>query len=146
MRNRVFTYITQGSKLLVLDYVDHSYLEPQIPGGTIEPGESPEEAALREAEEETGLTGLTIISFLGSFNKNLRAIGRDEIIKAWFFHLEAVDSTPQKWRHIELDPHDGTDPITFELHWVPMDAIPKLGGIDNEMLSKLSESVAKHVA
>ena len=55
MRNRVFLYITQGEKLLVLDYLDHSYLEPQVPGGTIEPGESPEEAALREAREETGL-------------------------------------------------------------------------------------------
>lgn len=146
MRNRVFTYITQGSKLLVLDYVDHSYIEPQIPGGTIEPGESPEEAALREAEEETGLTGLKVISFLGSFNRDLRAIGRDETIKAWFFHLEAVDSTPQRWRHSELDPHDGRVPILFELYWVPMDAIPKLGGIDSEMLSKLSESVAKHIA
>ncbi len=146
MRNRVFTYITQGSKLLVLDYVDHSYLEPQIPGGTIEPGESPEEAALREAEEETGLIDLKFVSFLGSFNRDLRTIGRDETIKAWFFHLEAADSTPQRWRHTELDPHDGTVPILFELYWVPMDAIPKLGGIDSEMLSELSESVAKHIA
>lgn len=145
MRNRVFTYITQGSKLLVIDYVDHSYLEPQIPGGTIEPGESPEEAALREAEEETGLTDLKIVSFLGSFNRDLRTIGRDEVIKAWFFHLEAGDSTPERWRHAELDSHNGTAPILFELYWVPMDAIPKLGGIDNEMLPKLSESVAKQI-
>lgn len=146
MRNRVFTYITQGSKLLVLDYVDHSYREPQVPGGTIEPGESPEQAALREAAEETGLTALKLVSFLGSFNKDLRAIGRDETIKAWFFHLEAGDSTPQRWRHVEQDPHDGAVPIVFELYWVPMDAIPKLGGIDSQMLSRLAESVARHVA
>ncbi|MEA3406123.1 MAG: NUDIX domain-containing protein [Pseudomonadota bacterium] len=144
MRNRVFTYITQGSKLLVLDYVDHSYLEPQIPGGTIESGESPEEAALREAQEETGLSRLKVVSFLGSFTQDLQAIGRDETIKAWFFHLESSDSTPKKWKHTELDSHEGLDPIIFELYWVPLDAIPKLGGIDNDMLPKLAESVAKH--
>ncbi|MBV1930128.1 MAG: NUDIX domain-containing protein [Porticoccaceae bacterium] len=142
MRNRVFTYITRGAELLVLDYLDHSYSEPQIPGGTIEPGESPEAAATREAEEETGLTDLKVISFLGSFKKDLRDIGRDEIIQAWFFHLEAGNPTPERWLHTEADPHDGEDSIVFELYWVPVDAIPQLGGIDSAMLSKLKESFA----
>lgn len=146
MRDRVFTYITQGSKLLVLDYVDKSYLEPQIPGGTIEPGESPEKAALREAKEETGLTALKIVSFLGAFDKDLRVIGRDEFIKAWFFHLEAEDSTPRRWRHAERDAHEGASAVLFELYWVPLDAVPKLGGIDNEMLPALTVSLAKHLA
>ena len=136
-RDRVFTYITQGSRLLIIEYVDHSYTEPQVPGGTIEPGESPEQAALREAEEETGLTKLKIVSFLGTFVRDLRPIGRNETIRAWFFHLSAEDTTPERWRHTELDPHEGTEPVLFELSWVPLDAIPRLGGIDNEMLSKL---------
>ena len=136
-RDRVFTYITQGSRLLIIEYVDHSYTEPQVPGGTIEPGESPEQAALREAEEETGLTKLKIVSFLGTFVRDLRSIGRNETIRAWFFHLSAEDTTPERWRHTELDPHEGTEPVLFELSWVPLDAIPRLGGIDNEMLSKL---------
>ncbi len=136
-RDRVFTYITQGSRLLIIEYVDHSYTEPQVPGGTIEPGESPEQAALREAEEETGLTELKIVSFLGSFVRDLHSIGRNETIRAWFFHLSADDATPERWRHTELDPHEGTEPVLFELSWVPLDAIPRLGGIDNEMLSRL---------
>jgi len=136
MRDRVFTYITRGTELLVLDYVDGSYLEPQIPGGTIEPGESPEAAAIREGEEETGLTDLTVISFLGSFKKDLRVIGRDEVIQAWFFHLDAGGSTPERWRHTEADPHDGSDSIVFELYWVPVEAIPTLGGIDGAMLAE----------
>jgi len=142
IRNRVFTYITRGVELLVLDYVDHSYAEPQIPGGTIEPGESPAAAAIREAEEETGLTDLKVISFLGSFKKDLRDIGRNEVIQAWFFHLEAGNPTPERWVHSEADPHEGQGPIVFELHWVPIDAIPKLGGIDSAMLPKLKESIA----
>ena len=146
MRNRVFTYITQGSKLLVLDYANHSYHEPQIPGGTIEANESPEHAALREAEEETGLKKLKIISFLGSFERDLRSIGRDETIKAWFFHLEAQDTIPPRWKHTESDPHNGAADVALELYWVPTDSIPKLGGIDNEMLMKLQASLAKHLA
>ena len=141
MRNRVFIYITRGAELLVLDYADCSYLEPQIPGGTIEPGESLEAATIREAEEETGLTDLRVISFLGSFEKDLRAIGRDEVIQAWFFHLEAGGSAPERWKHTEVDAHDGSDPIAFELYWVPVEAIPKLGGIDGAMLPKLAESL-----
>lgn len=39
-----------------------------IPGGMIEPGEKPEEAAIREAEEETG-SAIKIIDCLGSFTE-----------------------------------------------------------------------------
>ena len=63
MRHRVFTYITRAHELLVLDHVDHRYLDPQIPGGTIEENETPEAAAIREAQEETGLKSLEVVSF-----------------------------------------------------------------------------------
>ena len=143
-RDRVFTYITRGCRLLIIEYVDHSYAQPQIPGGTIEPGESPQHAALREAREETGLAGVKIASFLGSCVRDLREIGRNETIRAWYFHLCTEDATPERWRHLERDPHDGTDPVLFELSWVALDALPTFGGIDNEMLPKLAESVARH--
>ncbi len=145
-RHRVFTYITRGTRLLVIEYVDRSYAEAQIPGGTIEPGESPQHAALREATEETGLTGLKIVSFLGSFKRDLRPIGRNEMITAWYFHLSADDTAPERWRHAELDPHEGTGAVLFELSWVPLDALPKLGGIDSEMLPQLAESLARNRA
>lgn len=145
MRNRVFTYITQQSNLLLIDYTDGSYQQPQIPGGTIEAGETPEQAALREAKEETGLKNLTVVACLGCSQKDLRSIGRDEIIQAWFFHLEAQDSTPPRWQHGESDPHDGTASSTFELYWAALDALPRLGGFDNDMLPELVVSVLNHV-
>lgn len=143
-RERVFTYITRGARLLILEYVDQSYAQPQVPGGTIEPGESPEQAALREAAEETGLTGLKIVSLLGTLDRDLQAIGRNETIRAWYFHLFADGTTPERWRHVERSPHDDADPVLFELSWVALDAIPRLGGIDNEMLPQLAESVARN--
>lgn len=74
IRKRVFTYITFNRKLLVIDHVDYPHLKMQIPGGTIEEGESPMHAAIREAEEETGLSGLALKTFLGDFEKDLSLI------------------------------------------------------------------------
>lgn len=44
-----------------------------VPGGGIEPGETPEEAAIREAKEETGLD-VTLSGKLGSFHHEGRTI------------------------------------------------------------------------
>ena len=137
MRHRVFTYITRDHELLIFDHVDQRYLAPQIPGGTVEPGEQPEQAALREATEETGLTDLNVVSFLGDFVQDLTAMGRDETIHAWFYHLETHATTPQRWRHFESHSSENAEPIEFELYWVPLTAAPQLGGLDNTMISRL---------
>ena len=53
---RVIVYIVRGDRLVVFVHEDDEdpLLESglQVPGGTIEPGETPAEAALREAREE----------------------------------------------------------------------------------------------
>ena len=48
--------IRDGKVLLVRD-VDPTFM---MPGGAIEPGESPEEAAVRELREETGLEAASV--------------------------------------------------------------------------------------
>jgi 8-oxo-dGTP diphosphatase len=45
-----------GRVLLVRRRVSEGQLSWQFPAGEIEPGESPEQAAVRETQEETGLT------------------------------------------------------------------------------------------
>jgi 8-oxo-dGTP pyrophosphatase MutT (NUDIX family) len=141
MRHRVFTYITREDQLLILEYVDGRYLQPQIPGGTVEDGERPEQAALREAQEETGLSALQVVSCLGSFQRDLTDIGRDETIIAWFFHLQTEESTPQSWRHFECDSSEGAGPIELKVSWVALDKLPELGGIDHAMLAQLRVSL-----
>ena len=138
MRHRAFTYITRGQDLLLLDHVGHPELKPQIPGGTIENGEQPDAAALREAYEETGLKQLDVVRMLGTFERDLSDLGRKEVIVAWYFHLTTNCATPPRWRHFEKDPSDGDGPIEFELYWAPLKSLPKLGGIDDAFLSELT--------
>jgi 8-oxo-dGTP pyrophosphatase MutT (NUDIX family) len=63
---KVTAFITRGSGadggLLVFR---HTASGVQVPAGTVEPGESFEDAVLREALEETGLADLKIVRFLG---------------------------------------------------------------------------------
>jgi len=46
-------YVFEGNKLLLTDIKSRGW---DLPGGHIEPGESPEEAVIRELKEETGAT------------------------------------------------------------------------------------------
>lgn len=144
MRHRVFTYITRADQLLILEYVDGRYRQPQIPGGTVKAGEQPAQAALREAQEETGLSALQLVKCLGCFTRNLADIGRDESIVAWFFHLQTDEVTPESWRHFECDSSEGFGPVEFSLSWVQLSNLPKLGGIDEAMLPELYSSVVEN--
>jgi len=51
-----------GQRLLL---IEHPNAGIQLPAGTVEANETPEEAALREAAEETGLTTVSIQRYLG---------------------------------------------------------------------------------
>jgi 8-oxo-dGTP pyrophosphatase MutT (NUDIX family) len=63
-RHKVYAYITRGDQLLVFRHIDFPGAGIQTPGGTIEEGEEPEDAVLREAVEETGLVKLRLVSHL----------------------------------------------------------------------------------
>lgn len=86
-------------------------LQWSLPKGHIEPGESAEQAAVREIAEETGITGTV-----------LAALGR---IKYWF---RAGDRIVLKTvQHYLLQYHDGTlsaeDHEVSEVAWVPFEEL-----------------------
>lgn len=68
--NKVTAFIIrpgENSREVVL--FEHPTAGIQLPAGTVEQGETPEEAAMREGEEETGLSGLQMESFIGSIEE-----------------------------------------------------------------------------
>src|SRR6187549_737077 len=62
---KVTAFITrpgpQETELLVFQ---HPQAGVQLPAGTVEPGEAPEDAVLREVEEETGLSAVVLVGLL----------------------------------------------------------------------------------
>jgi len=118
-KTKVLAYITHAGRLLVFRHPDAAEAGIQVPAGTVEAGEDPETAVLREAAEETGLGNLALGSFLGEQERDMTDDGRDEIHLRRFYHLRCAGIPPSTWRHDELHPSDGTtEPIAFEFFWV----------------------------
>ncbi|ANE46316.1 hypothetical protein SY83_08535 [Paenibacillus swuensis] len=68
----------------------------QIPKGTVNAGENPEEAVLREMAEETGLSGLKIHSLIG-FDQWTDSEGQEQ--DRYFFHIP-IEEERNEWYHL----------------------------------------------
>lgn len=142
--DKAMAYITHRDRLLVFRQPDFPEAGIQVPGGSIEPGEPPEVAVLREAFEETGLGGLRLVCFLGERKPDGRSWGHDEIHRRYFYHLRCEGAElPETWRHAEQTPSDGSPgPITFELFWAPLpDGVPPLIAEMDALLPELIVSL-----
>jgi 8-oxo-dGTP pyrophosphatase MutT (NUDIX family) len=96
---KVTTFIIRewaGERQLLL--FEHPNAGVQIPAGTVEAGESPEQAVLREVTEETGLTGFPVMRYLGRAERKLpegqRTIARSTAVYARP-HVTSFD-----WAHL----------------------------------------------
>jgi 8-oxo-dGTP pyrophosphatase MutT (NUDIX family) len=68
--------------------------------------ETPEQAIMREAMEETGLRAIEIVRFLGEQVKDRSDVGLDEVHRRYFFHLKCNEDTPDRWQYYETDASD----------------------------------------
>ncbi len=136
---KVVAYITHDDRLLVFRHTAFPEAGIQVPAGTMEPGESPESAVLREAQEETGLRGLKIQAYLGSMDYDLLQFGGEGEMRRHYFHLQTTEPPPETWRHVERDPSDGSPiPIEFEFFWVVCPAgVPSLNGQLGDLLHEI---------
>jgi 8-oxo-dGTP pyrophosphatase MutT (NUDIX family) len=137
IRDKVLVYVVRDGHLLVFRHTDYSYEEVglQVPAGSIRDGESPEEAALREAREETGLTTYTIVRKVGETEYDISPY-RSEIQRRHVFHLELHEDTPERWASQE--DHDGmATPTRFECFWIPLEAGHVLQSGQGALLGRL---------
>lgn len=118
---KAFAYITSGSRVLLFTHPDHPDAGIQVPAGTIERGETPAAAALREAREETHLDCLAPGRWLGRDVFDAHAIGRDELHDRWFWHIRAGSDVPETWRHGEMFSANGAgEQIAFDFFWADL--------------------------
>ncbi|MFC0030091.1 NUDIX domain-containing protein [Micromonospora chaiyaphumensis] len=118
--NKVLCYVVREGHLLVFRHTDFSYEEVgiQVPGGSVRPGEDQADAALREAREETGLTGFSVVRKLGEVEYDISPL-RFEIQHRHVFELALLGVTPERWASQEE--HDGEqEPTRFECFWIPL--------------------------
>ncbi|MCA1299765.1 NUDIX hydrolase [Stappia indica] len=118
IKHKAYVYLTVGRDLLVFRQPDQPYVGLQVPGGTVDPGESHLQAALREFSEETGL-GLPhalepIAEQTVLFDNDQ---GRDVHLRR-LYHARAPQKPHHSWEHFEMSPSAGGDPIRFELFWL----------------------------
>lgn len=137
---KVVAYITKGEWLLVFRHVNNPEAGIQVPAGTVEPGESLEEAVFREAGEETGLGHLELKAYLGAERVDLSRYGREEIVQRHYFHLIHRGHVLARWRYYEMNPSEGgPEPIEFELYWVRYpEEVPDLAGGLGKYLMKVN--------
>lgn len=139
---KVVIYVTAGDRLLVFRQPDSPKSGLQVPAGTIEPGEAPADAAIREADEETGLAFEGTPQRLGVLEVDMAQFGAAGRQRRHFFHLEAAPPIPERWRHVEQSPSSGEPPIPFELWWVNLGSIPPLAADQGAMLPELLRRLA----
>ncbi|TDC41539.1 NUDIX domain-containing protein [Micromonospora sp. KC213] len=135
--NKVLCYVVREGHLLVFRHTDFSYEEVgiQVPGGSVRPGEDPADAALREAREETGLTGLSVVRMLGEVEYDISPL-RFEIQRRHVFELTLNGATPERWPSQE--DHDGErEPTRFECFWIPLRAAHVLQSGQGALVGRL---------
>lgn len=141
-RHRAYAYITHGRRLLLFTHPLSPEAGIQVPAGSVEEGEDPGDAALREAHEEAGLSGLKMVRFLAQDTRDMRDCGTEELQYRWFYHLRCEETPPETWSHGEFA-EDGTVIFPFDFFWADLDqGIPPLVANYDDMIPQLLESLA----
>jgi len=92
----------------------HPLAGVQLVKGTLEPGEAPRAAALRELAEESGIGDAQVLDDLGCWDAGHAG-------QVWSYHLCRVErALPATWTHQTLDDHGHC----FAFFWASLDALP----------------------
>ena len=112
----------------MFDEPDFPDVPIQVPGGSVDVGETLSEAAYREFIEETGVLSPSVFRWLGEVDHTFRKQGTSHTIHRAYFHVELKDDLPETWHHYETTPSGGGAPVLFRLFWLdPVSASSRLG-------------------
>ncbi len=120
--HKAYVYLTCGSELLVFEEADNPRPDLQVPGGTLDPGESYLQGAVREFAEETGLSlDIAFESFADQdyLIEDVPGI-LDGLHRRRHFHGTISEKPAGEWEHYEMTPSAGGPPIRFRLFWVDL--------------------------
>jgi 8-oxo-dGTP pyrophosphatase MutT (NUDIX family) len=121
---KAYAYLTRGEEVLVLVDLAGSWAGlRQLPGGTLEDGESPEAGVLRECAEETGLSGLRIVRALGVHEGPSPRNAREWQVRHYFHLVCEPPPSRDRWEHVEETPSGGGGPIPLALGFEPLEGI-----------------------
>ncbi|HLP94236.1 MAG TPA: NUDIX domain-containing protein [Saprospiraceae bacterium] len=93
-------YVLNEQKKLLVFYRRGSW---DLPKGKIDPGETPEQAAVREVQEETGIQNIRLGSFLSHTYHTFEQKDKRILKKTWWYHMDTTDTqvVPQTEEDIE---------------------------------------------
>ncbi len=93
-------YVLNEQKKLLVFYRRGSW---DLPKGKIDPGETPEQAAVREVQEETGIQNIQLGSFLTHTYHTFEQKDKRILKKTWWYHMDTTDTqvVPQTEEDIE---------------------------------------------
>jgi 8-oxo-dGTP diphosphatase len=101
-------FIVRGEQLLVIHRRKNGEVYDALPGGKLEPGETPEEAAIREVDEETGMDIRVGAPVLVLENEGRR--------ESYFDALEATGEPVLGGPELERNSPENA----YELDWIPL--------------------------
>jgi 8-oxo-dGTP pyrophosphatase MutT (NUDIX family) len=120
--DKAVAYVVHRGRIAVFVHADDE--DPltesglQVPAGSIAPGESAVDAALREAYEESGLDGLRVVAELGIEDYDMRPYA-DTVHRRHFVQLGLDVEPPQTWTHVEEHSDDGVR-REFRFFWLDL--------------------------
>jgi 8-oxo-dGTP diphosphatase len=130
--HKAYVYLTCATELLVFNEPDTPYLGLQVPGGTVDPGESFLHGAMREFREETGLSLDAAFEHFSSQDLPFEAMPpvgqfrappgrplRGRHIRR-NYHVRLAERPKDTWEHYEMFPSGGGDPIRCRFFWIDL--------------------------